>query len=153
MKDKCEFIREEKLMKLYSIFLAFQSLQIVLKLNLPYNKTLKIMKMYDNLKTYADLYINEERKIIERFKSQNKLAVSGNQLDFSVCSSKEQNQKYAQEYAEKINDLRNSEMEIDYVMAEINDEEMRDLDNPSQYQRIPGDVINKLKGFIEFGGD
>lgn len=140
-------------MELYRIFLASKAIETVLKLNLPYNKTMKLMDIREKMKLPAELYINEEGKLIDRFKKAGKLKQVGNQVDFSVSEDRASDEANAKEYVNLINELRLSPVEWCSEMVDISKKEMEDPDKAGEYQRICGECVGQLKEFVEFGGD
>lgn len=126
-------------MTLYQIAVAYDSLKYLLTLRFPYPKTRKIRKIYDKIKTDAELCIEEEKKIIFEYSKKDKNQtpiIKDGCIEFETLEDKQALEK-------ELQDLHSEIININFIPVELTADEMGQ-------QRISDEDIQKLKGFVDF---
>lgn len=125
---------------------AYNALTELMKLKLPYLKCRAMLQLKNIIKPDCELYAIEENKLIQEFVNSGKVKKGRQTLDFNVSDDNEKNRLAMIEYLERIEQIKNIEISIDFPTIHISDSEMEN-------QAISAETIENLEGIIEFGGD
>lgn len=121
-------------MNLYKIYSAWSAVCNVYKLKIPYAKARKVMQLREKIKQEGTFYEEQAQTLADEY---------GKPADGKVSFD---TPELMQGYIDKINELRNTEVDWDLEIITITDTEIGN-------QSISGEDIENLAPFITFGGD
>lgn len=128
-------------MTIFQVSNAYAALNKLMALDLPYSKTLALLHIKKDLETDAQFYTMEESKLIDRYVAKDKTGrpiIKNGYPEYTTQSDREAlNQKGDQ--------LRNMESKINTISVSLTEQEIEN-------QKISGQVIEALKGIVQFGG-
>ncbi len=129
-------------MKLYKLFQAYHPIDKACRMDFPYKKSREILLLRNRVRTEYEFYSQEEMKLVEQYAKKDadgRAEVKGGKVSFETL-------EHMKEYSDRLAELRDTEIDIAFLVIHITDQEIGD-------QRISGQDIDLLKDFIKFGDD
>lgn len=128
-------------MKLVKLSKSFEALEYMKKMMLPFTKTREIRGIRELIRSEAEMCQDEERKLIMEHAKAN---IHGQYVEDGKITFK--SQKDMELFQIRLKELHEMEIELEFEPVFLSVDDIGD-------QKISQDYIDRLKGFIEFGGD